>query len=326
MADEIIDILDENGIIIGKKSKKEAHKDGSWHQAAHVWIYNSKGELLLQLRARDKDNYPGMWDISAAGHIALGENPDDCALREIYEEIGLKAKKQDLKKINVRKTSKKRADYFNSEFDYVYLYRFDEDISKIELRDGEVEKVMFLQLDKFEAEINDIELSKKYVPHGKYYSEVIEAIKNELNLGVKTWHGAIVLAYKKIGEEIKILLLENADTKKITPIAGAAEEGETQIQAAVRETFEESRWKIKEKDLIQTPVEHIFVYGSHKKERAGDRGENKIFLLDANDLPKPQATKDALNHRWLNIEDAINSINLLDLKERVREAAKYIPK
>lgn len=137
---------------------------------------------------------------------------------------------------------------------------------------------------------------------------------------MKTWHGAIVIAYKKFGKETKILLLENIDTKKITPIAGAAEEGESQIQAAVRETFEETGWRIKEKDLLETPVEHIFVYGLHKKERAGDRGENKIYLLDANNLSESQATKDAKNHRWLNVEDAIDTINLPDLKERVREA------
>jgi isopentenyldiphosphate isomerase len=49
----LIDVLDENGNPTGdKKTKREIHEQGLWHISAHVWIYNSKGEILLQLRQR----------------------------------------------------------------------------------------------------------------------------------------------------------------------------------------------------------------------------------------------------------------------------------
>jgi isopentenyldiphosphate isomerase len=55
MSDELIDIVDENNQPTGeRKMKSLAHQDGSWHCSAHVWIYNSKGEILLQLRSKDK--------------------------------------------------------------------------------------------------------------------------------------------------------------------------------------------------------------------------------------------------------------------------------
>ena len=59
MADELIDIYDENNKPLGiQKMKSEAHRDGLWHRASHVWIYNSKGEILLQLRAKNKELWP----------------------------------------------------------------------------------------------------------------------------------------------------------------------------------------------------------------------------------------------------------------------------
>lgn len=68
MGDELVDICDENNNLHGiRKTTSEAHRAGLWHRASHVWIYNSKGEILLQLRAKEKLLYPDMWDISAAG-------------------------------------------------------------------------------------------------------------------------------------------------------------------------------------------------------------------------------------------------------------------
>ena len=53
MVDELIDIFDENNNALNvQKMKSEAHKLGLWHRASHIWIYNSSGEILLQLRAK----------------------------------------------------------------------------------------------------------------------------------------------------------------------------------------------------------------------------------------------------------------------------------
>ena len=90
MTEEYFDILNEKGEKTGEsRSKKEAHEKGLIHRTAHVWILNSKKELLLQKRASGLRVYPDCWDISAAGHISAGQTSLEGAKREVEEELGL---------------------------------------------------------------------------------------------------------------------------------------------------------------------------------------------------------------------------------------------
>lgn len=50
-------------------------------------IENNESELLLLKRSIDSKFGPGLWGFPA-GHINPGELPEDCALRELKEEIG----------------------------------------------------------------------------------------------------------------------------------------------------------------------------------------------------------------------------------------------
>ena len=60
----LINVLDENGNPTGEvKTKREIHEQGLWHNAAHVWMYNSKGEILMQLRAGLIFKMPGPADL-----------------------------------------------------------------------------------------------------------------------------------------------------------------------------------------------------------------------------------------------------------------------
>ena len=55
-------------------------------------------DLLLQKRSKEKDSFPGCYDISSAGHISAGDEPLETALRELEEELGIKAEPEQLKK------------------------------------------------------------------------------------------------------------------------------------------------------------------------------------------------------------------------------------
>jgi len=179
---ELLDVLDEKGNKAGEtKTKKGLHEKGLWHQTVHIWVFSPKGEVLLQKRSMTVDNWPGIWDISAAGHLSAGEIPEQAALRETEEEIGLKVNLKDLKEVFVSKevTEIPEKKYHNKEFQHVYLLLFRGRPSEIRFKDGEVETVKFISLERFETDINDPELCKKYVPH-KYYKRLIEAIGKEL--------------------------------------------------------------------------------------------------------------------------------------------------
>ena len=179
MADELIDIYNENNESLGlEKMKSEAHKKGLWHRAAHIWIYNSHGKILLQLRAENKELYPNMWDISAAGHVSAGEKPIISALREMEEEIGLYVKQEDLEFFGTRKVKVIYKEIINNEFYYVYFLKLDRDISQLPLQKEEVAKIQFLSIDKIEEELKM--RPEKYVPHGDYWFDVIKKVRSKL--------------------------------------------------------------------------------------------------------------------------------------------------
>jgi 8-oxo-dGTP pyrophosphatase MutT (NUDIX family) len=97
---EYLDVVDEKGRPTGGiVSREEAHEKGVRHRTSHVWLLRMKdGELqvLLQKRSDGKDSFPGCYDISSAGHIPAGEEPLPSALRELYEELGVSCRAEDL--------------------------------------------------------------------------------------------------------------------------------------------------------------------------------------------------------------------------------------
>ncbi len=176
MADELIDIYDENNKSLGvSKMKSEAHRNGLWHRAAHIWIYNSNKEILLQLRTKNKELYPDMWDISAAGHVSAGEEPAISALREMEEEIGLSVKPEELEFSEIRKVSAIYKEINNNEFCYVYFLKFDGEINGLSLQKTEVAEIKFVPINKIKEELKLY--PDKYVPHGDYWPDVIKKIE-----------------------------------------------------------------------------------------------------------------------------------------------------
>jgi isopentenyl-diphosphate delta-isomerase type 1 len=87
---ELLDVVDADDRVIGVKTRGEIHSQGLMHRAVHILVFNTSGELFIQKRSMSKDNNPGLWDSSAAGHVDSGENYYDCAIRELGEELGIR--------------------------------------------------------------------------------------------------------------------------------------------------------------------------------------------------------------------------------------------
>jgi len=153
---EYIDIIDEEGNKLGiKKTKKEVHDQGLWHRSAHVWVVNSKGDVLIQKRSPLMDNHPNEWDISAAGHVSAGEDDITSALREVEEEIGLKLEPENLILIGTVKQLSKREGYINNEINPVYVVKMDLDPNKIIRQEEEVSEVKFIPYKELQGIIEN---------------------------------------------------------------------------------------------------------------------------------------------------------------------------
>ncbi len=181
--DELIDILDANGIITGKTAmKSEAHRNGWFHQTVHIWFYSFDGQVLLQKRGKDKDIYPLLWDVSVAGHIGAGEEIEISAIREVKEEIGLKITIDQLEKIGVfRSIQKHHNKLIDCEFHHTYVCELKVSLENLQKQESEVEELKLVSIDQFYSDVSNNKELKTFVPHdSNYYKAILKAVKDRL--------------------------------------------------------------------------------------------------------------------------------------------------
>jgi isopentenyl-diphosphate Delta-isomerase len=89
MAYESVILVDTNDNMIGTMEKIAAHRSATLHRAISVFIFNSKGHILLQKRAGHKYHSGGEWSNACCSHPRPGELPVDAALRRLEEEMGM---------------------------------------------------------------------------------------------------------------------------------------------------------------------------------------------------------------------------------------------
>ncbi|HVW12361.1 MAG TPA: isopentenyl-diphosphate Delta-isomerase [Mucilaginibacter sp.] len=89
MGYENVILVDQHDNMLGTMEKIAAHRAGKLHRAISVFVFNTKGELLLQQRAEHKYHSGGKWSNTCCSHPRLGENILDAAKRRLKEEMGL---------------------------------------------------------------------------------------------------------------------------------------------------------------------------------------------------------------------------------------------
>ena len=89
---EFFQTYSDAGEPLGLLSRDQVHTQGLWHCSAHVLLFNSADELLLQCRSKDKDLYPNCWDYSVGEHLLPKETFRQGVERGLLEELGLRVK------------------------------------------------------------------------------------------------------------------------------------------------------------------------------------------------------------------------------------------
>lgn len=174
---EYIDILDEEGDLTGKiASREEVHKKGYWHRAINVFVINKDNQLLIQKRAANKKKHPNLWDYSCAGHLSAGDSSVFGAMREIEEELGVKINEKNMKLIDtLLKSYSPKPDFFENEFQDIYLCLEDIVLEDITLQVEEVAEVKYMNFEDYKQRI--LEEDKDFVNRKKTHLQVLEKIE-----------------------------------------------------------------------------------------------------------------------------------------------------
>ena len=143
---EFVEMFDKQRNSLSKTVERYTHIPGEYSQGSHVWIMNSKGEILIQKRTPTKRLYPNLWSITSGGTDS-GETTLDTAYREVKEELGIELKSEELELM----MSYKR----NHDFVDVWLARKDIKLEEITMQKEEVADVKWVTEEELEKLIEE---------------------------------------------------------------------------------------------------------------------------------------------------------------------------
>jgi isopentenyl-diphosphate Delta-isomerase len=83
-------LVDSTDQQVGVMEKLTAHRLGVLHRAFSIFLFNSKGELLLQKRAEEKYHSAGLWSNTCCSHPSPGQSVVEAAKDRLFEEMGLR--------------------------------------------------------------------------------------------------------------------------------------------------------------------------------------------------------------------------------------------
>ena len=206
METEQLKIFDREKNPIGVTSREEVHRLGHWHETFHCWFISSEGGrdyVYLQMRSDSKKDYPGLLDITAAGHLLAKETVHD-GVREIEEELGVKVAFHDLSSLGIIDYSVYNGELIDKEFAHVFLYDCSLHFNDFKLQAVEVSGIVRTEFKQFASlwigETDEIEVegfyvdnvgNKKnmtrivtknhFVPHeSSYYEAIIHGIRTNM--------------------------------------------------------------------------------------------------------------------------------------------------
>jgi isopentenyl-diphosphate Delta-isomerase len=124
MESDIVIAVNENDEIVGYLEKLEVHRKGILHRAVSVFIFNSRGEWLLQQRSAKKYHSGLLWSNASCTHPTKGESDLAAANRRLTEEMGLRASLMKLLSFQYRAILGN--ELIENELDHVFIGYTDE--------------------------------------------------------------------------------------------------------------------------------------------------------------------------------------------------------
>jgi 8-oxo-dGTP pyrophosphatase MutT (NUDIX family)/protein-tyrosine-phosphatase len=180
---EQIDILEPDGTVTGRTSDVNTIQSmGLWHRGVHAAVYTPAGMILFEKRSETIIGNPGLWDMTFGGIVSAGEDPGVTVLRELEEELGIKARPDQVKKLFVWRYNHLLPHYglHNRSMVHTYLIRIEQPPS-LTLQRSEVADAKWLTvagardfIRSGHSELGELATTQEI------YKRMVEAVQTEL--------------------------------------------------------------------------------------------------------------------------------------------------
>ncbi|MCW3168307.1 isopentenyl-diphosphate Delta-isomerase [Chryseobacterium sp. 09-1422] len=148
--EEYVVLVNSEDTVLGLMEKQQAHINGLLHRAFSVFLFNDKGEMLLQKRASEKYHSPSQWTNAVCSHPRDGESYLNGAQRRLKEELGIETELSE--KFNFIYKADVGGGLWEHELDYVFTGTYSADFN---LNHNEVEEVRYISMKDLDQEISD---------------------------------------------------------------------------------------------------------------------------------------------------------------------------
>lgn len=173
--EEQVVLVTEKDEVLGLMNKQEAHKKGVLHRAFSVFLFNDKGEMLLQKRAAGKYHSPSCWTNAVCSHPRKEETYLEAANRRLKEELGINTEIQEkfhfIYKANVGQG------LWEHELDFVFTGIYN---GKFLLNTEEVEETRYISIENL-----ILELKNNPESFTEWFKIILQEYLHEVNTVVK---------------------------------------------------------------------------------------------------------------------------------------------
>ena len=138
---EYLDLYNINRQKLGTIQRGEKINAGEYILAVNVWIVNDQNKILLTQRHPEKKPNPLKWE-STGGAVSIGEDSFTGAIREVYEEIGIKLKSENGKLLDTIISEDEIKD--------IYLFSENVNIEESKLQENEVIDIKWVTKKEFD--------------------------------------------------------------------------------------------------------------------------------------------------------------------------------
>ncbi len=145
---EEVVLINPEDEVLGSMEKMQAHENGLLHRAFSVFLFNEKGEMLLQKRAATKYHSPNQWTNAVCSHPRINETYEAGAKRRLAEELGIIVDIEE--KFHFIYKAKVGENLWEHELDHVFTGLYS---GKFNLNPEEVSEVRFILMEDLEAEM-----------------------------------------------------------------------------------------------------------------------------------------------------------------------------